>query len=168
MPRSYQPLACLVFLVLTFCLTGRTQVGVQVPAMRVTLCDLAKEPDKYAGTMVKVSASVGGRREPVLNDFATPQPCPTHIMVLLVFPEDVKPVPEFDLEKDGSFEKFQAALSNSVNIDATFEGRFDSVFALKDGKRVRIARGYGKKKLAQGRLVLRKVSDVAVRHIPRR
>lgn len=168
MTLTCRPLVSLVFIAVLFILSGDAQAGESPPPMEMTLCDLATEPEKYAGTLVKFSATVTGRREFALNDFAERPPCPIHIMVLLVFPNDVKPAPEFDLEKDDSFRKLQAALLDSVSINATFEGRFDSAFALIDGNRIRIEKGYGKDRLAGGRLVLRKVSDVKIHHIPRR
>jgi len=75
-----------------------------------------------------------------------------------------------ELQKDETFQKFDKALFDFQNgsmdlrnrIRADFEGRFDSVFAKKGNRIVRVAKGYGQKHKAETRLVLCKVSDVTL------
>jgi len=59
-----------------------------------------------------------------------------------------------------------------IHIDATYEGRFDAAFAWRDHKRVRVGpdgeNGYGKKHEYDARIVLRQVSDVWAKPVPRR
>lgn len=81
-----------------------------------------------------------------------------------------KPKPNFDLERDSSFQKYEDARQKGMRIEATLEGRFDPVFSWKDRKRVRVGEGegYGKKHSADARLVLYKMSDVDTRYLPRK
>jgi hypothetical protein len=57
-----------------------------------------------------------------------------------------------------------------MRIEVTLEGRFDPAFVWKDQKRIRVGdgNGYGKNHAADARLVLRKMSDVETRYMPRR
>jgi len=74
--------------------------------------------------------------------------------------------------RDASFWEFCDKI-RSMNVQATFEGRFDAVYTWKEQKRVWVAsaqheKGFGKKGRYGGRIVLRSVSDVVAHHIPRR
>jgi len=73
------------------------------------------------------------------------------------------------LERDTGFEQFDQASRTHMNIEATFEGRFDAVFTWREGKRINLepSDGFGKNKLHGGRIVLRKVCGVGARPIPR-
>ena len=90
--------------------------------------------------------------------------------IVVVFPNQIKPAPDFDLVKDDSFNKFQEAMYHSrpIHIDATFEGRFDSLVMVRDGKRITIGKGYGKKHQHNGRIVLHRVSDVTAEPLGRK
>jgi len=90
--------------------------------------------------------------------------------IVVVFPQQVKPAPDFGLVKDDSFGKFEDAMYHSrpIHLEATFEGRFDSVVILQDGKRIKAGTGYGKKHAHDGRIVLHRVSDVMARPLPRK
>jgi len=82
----------------------------------------------------------------------------------------VKPTPNFDLIQDQSFKEFEDAFYHSrpIHIEATFEGRFDSVVTVQDGKRARAGKGYGKKHDYDGRIVLQRVSEVTAKPLPRK
>jgi hypothetical protein len=94
--------------------------------------------------------------------------------VIVVFPIQVKPSPDFELVQDESFRELEQALHRPgpTHIDATYEGRFDAAFYHRDGKRIRVGqgtgRGYGKGHRYDGRIVLRRVYDVTATPLPRR
>lgn len=141
----------------------------QVDAVRVTFCDLYSKPQKYAGKMVEVRALLYGRRDPVLEPLAPQnESCPGYMTIGLTFPQDVKPQPNFKVLKDESFRAFEHAWQQGMRVGATFEGRFDPVFVWRDHKRVRVGEGQGfrRKHLDDGRIVLRRVSDVTPHAVP--
>jgi hypothetical protein len=90
--------------------------------------------------------------------------------IIVVFPEEIKPTPDFDLVRNVSLEQLNNALRDRIpnHIEATFEGRFDSVVVVREGKRIEIAEGYGSKRDYQGRIVLHQVSDVIAKRLPRK
>jgi hypothetical protein len=122
--------------------------------------------------MVQVRATVVGHGDPKLEQaaFTGQDPCGKYMSIALEFPEKVSPKPSFDLEKDASFQKYEDALQKGMRLEATLEGRFDPVFTWKDRKRVRVGEGagYGKKHSADARLVVRKISEVDTRYLPRK
>jgi hypothetical protein len=140
--------------------------------MKVALCDLYKNPEQYAGKMVQVRATIVGHGDPALEEavFTRQDPCGAYMSIALEFPQKVTPKPNFDLEKDSSFQKYEDAVQKGMRIEATLDGRFDPVFTWKDRKRVRVGEGagYGKKHSADARLVLQKMSDVDTRYLPRK
>jgi hypothetical protein len=167
--------ASAVLLALCYCAWGQENMR----ALEVTLCELYQHPEKYGGKMVKVRASFAGWKEQDLwiEDFTrerltslTSESCQSWINVTVVFPEKVKPAPDFDLVRDDSFKEFQDALyhKSPMHIDATFEGRFDTVLAVQGGKRVRVGKGYGKKGNYDARIVLYSVSEVWTLILPRK
>jgi hypothetical protein len=89
-----------------------------------------------------------------------------YIYVLLAFPNDVKPRPDFRVEEDASFQQLQKALQGATISEATVEARFDAVVTRRDGKLEWTGKGFGRRHLAEGRLVVRRVSDVVVRPLP--
>jgi hypothetical protein len=140
--------------------------------VKVSYCDLVTNPEQFAGKMIEVRATIVGYRAPSVEmpAFSPQEPCSAYLNMALEFPNDVKPKPPFDLEKDSSYQKYQEALQKPMRIEATLEGRFDLVFVWKDRKRVRVAEGsgFGKKHSADARLVLRTMSDVKTWYKPRR
>jgi hypothetical protein len=142
--------------------------------LKVTMCDLYRDPQKYAGKMIEVRATIAGYRDPKLEQpaFAPQEPCAAsgYMTIGLELPQNVKPQPEFDLIRDESFQKYSEALQKPMRIEATLEGRFDPVFIWRNHKRERLGEGegYGKKHAEDGRLVLRKLSDVMTKYIPRK
>ena len=155
--------------VLTLLLHGtqsRGQAEKEREPLKVSLCDLYQHPEQYSGKMIEARGTVAGN-DLWIDEF-TQQPCPTWMGVIVVLPEHVKPRPSFNLIRDESFAQFKDALRKPMNVQATFEGRFDSVVSIEDEKRVRIGKGYGKNHQYDGRIVLHKVSDVVARYIPRK
>jgi len=94
--------------------------------------------------------------------------------LILVYPETVKPSPGFDLLRDNAFKQLQEALNHArpIDIQATFEGRFDAAFYWRDRNRIRVGqsteKGYGRGHRYDGRIVLRRVYDVTATPLPRR
>lgn len=136
--------------------------------VEATLCDLYQHPEQYAGKMVKVRGSIAGND--MWIDVFAEKSCTSWMRVVVVFPKQVKPPPDFDLVRDDSFKEFEDAMYHPrpIHIEATFEGRFDSVVTVQDGKRTRVGKGYGKKHDYDGRIVLQKVSDVVAKPLPRK
>jgi hypothetical protein len=129
----------------------------------VNFCKLLANPENFAGRVISVRARITKSRHGiVLNG----EGCDGAI--LLELRAEVVPKREAVLTKDSEYEKFDQALfifkpgSTELKnqIEATFEGRFDTALRMKDGKRVRISKGYGQNSILTSRLVLYKVSDV--------
>jgi hypothetical protein len=158
--------ASAVLMALCYCAWGQENMQ----AFEVTLCELYQHPEKYAGKMVKFRATVAGRTEDLWVDGFTREPCPSHIRVTVVFPGKVKPAPDFGLVHNDSIKEFQDALyyKGPIHIDATFEGRFDTVLTVQGEKRVRVGKGYGKKSAYDARIVLYRVSNVWADPLPRK
>jgi hypothetical protein len=143
--------------------------------VEVTLCGLYQHPEEYAGKMVKVRAgSVGDLRlENILHD-SPAEPCPSYMRLFVALPYQVKPTPSFQLVRNESFKELERALhrGGAIHIDATYEGRFDPAFVWRDHKRIRVGqdeeKGYGKKHEYDGRIVLRRVSDVWAEPLPQK
>lgn len=160
--------------VLLFCLpVAAGQAGPAYEPLELSICKLAKQPENYTGKMVVVRGSVskGWRAPPkAIKELSISEPwsvvsCPG-VVVTVVFPEAVQPKPDFDLQEDDAFRKLEKALRQRTHIEGTFEGRFDSVFVLKDRKRIRVGKGFGHRHRATMRLVLRKVYDLEIRPVP--
>jgi hypothetical protein len=136
------------------------------------LCDLYEHPEQYIGKMVKIRASVAGND--MWIDAFTEKTCSSWMRVIVVFPNQIEPRPDFDLVQDNSFKQFEDAMYHSrpIHIDATFEGRFDAAFLWRDHKRIKIGqrteKGYGKKHDYDGRIVLHQVSDVSAKPLLRK
>jgi hypothetical protein len=143
--------------------------------VEATLCDLYQHPEQYSGKMIKVrGGSVGELRiEDLLHD-SHAKPCPAYMRIIVIFPDQVKPAPGFQVVRDESYKKLEEALHypGPIHIDATYEGRFDAAFAGRDHKRIKLGqdkeKGYGKKHEYDGRIVLHQVSDVWTKPLPRR
>jgi hypothetical protein len=153
---------------------ARAQSQSEGAPLKVTICDLYNDPQKYAGKMIEVRATIAGYRDPKLEQpaFAPQEPCGAsgYMSIGLELPQNVRPKPEFDLIRDEAFQKYAEALQKPIRIEATLEGRFDPTFIWKNHKRERVGEGegYGKKHSEDGRLVLHKVSDVETKYIPRK
>jgi hypothetical protein len=128
----------------------------------VSLCELAKNPDRYAGKTVRIRGWIGGQKDISLLDVEPTKGCPPEILVV-VLPNQAKPKPDFQLVEDEAYLAYSSALNRKTHITGTFEGRFDSTVTRKNGKRVKVRRGFGHRGRATMRLVLRKVSDLNIR-----
>jgi hypothetical protein len=163
---------CLTLSLLSSFAMGRPEN--ETTPLKVTMCDLYTAPQKYAGKMIEVRATIVGYKSPTLEApaFVAPEPCAAaaYMTIALELPQIAKPKPDFELVRDESFKKYEEAIRKPMRIEATLQGRFDPVFVWKDHKRVRVGegQGYGKDHSADGRLLLRKIEDVATYYMPRR
>ncbi|HET9182943.1 MAG TPA: hypothetical protein VFP59_12475 [Candidatus Angelobacter sp.] len=146
-----------------------------VNPVEVALCNLYQHPKEYAGKMVRVrGSSVSDLHiQDTLHDSPAVS-CPAYMRIVVVFPDQVKHAPGFQLIRDDSYKKLYEALHSKgpIHIDATYEGRFDPVFVWREHKRIKVAEGnetgYGKRHEYDGRIVLRQVSDVWAKPLPRK
>lgn len=146
----------------------------QVPTTKTTLCELARNPELFNGKMIQVRASAMGRniKNLWIDDFEQKPACSAWMGVVVVLPEQITPKPEFDAVRDAIFQQFSQDI-NGMNVQATFEGRFDAAYTWKESKREWVAqsknrKGFGKGGQYGGRIVLSRVSDVVARYVPRR
>ena len=134
-------------------------------ALRVTVCELTRNPERYSGQQVAVRARLANPQRMVLEDGDCGR-------VLVAFPADqqVRPKAKFKLLKDDNFQRLMEARSELVppptrtpgKLSATFQGRFDSVFTLKDGHKVQRDPRSMRLAVDEFRLVLRRITDVSV------
>jgi hypothetical protein len=138
---------------------------------KVTICDLCTNPEAYAGRMIQLRATILGHPNPSLDEpsFTRQDPCGAYLGIALEFPENVDPKPAFTVARDSAFQQYQHAVEDGLRIEATLEGRLDLVVGWKDGRRGRVGsgQGFGKGRKQDARLVLRKLSEVATRSLPR-
>lgn len=145
----------------------------QPATMKATLCDLAQHPEQYIGKMVEVRASVAGN-DLWIDDFEQKPACPSWMGVIVVLPEQVKPRVDFEVVRDDSFSQFFDDLRKGMNVQATFEGRFEALYIWRNQKQIWIgesrekSKGFGKKGQYGGRIVLHRVSDILARRVPRK
>ena len=93
--------------------------------------------------------------------------------VIVTLPDQIKPRPDFDVIRDLSFSEFFDNLRRGMNVQATFEGRFEAVFTSRNRTRILVqgqkqSRGFGKDGQYGGRITLRRISDVLARPKPHR
>jgi hypothetical protein len=125
-----------------------------------SLCDLYKDPTRYTGKTVTVRGSVTGN-DLLIDDFE--KTCSSWSKVIVVLPEDAKPPQQLQVVKDESFKVFFDDLRKGMNVQATFEGRFEATSA--GGIK---GYGFGRKHDARAQIVLLRVSDVVSRPVPRK
>jgi hypothetical protein len=158
-------LSLIVYAVLSY---GQTDKDMP---LKVTACELYEHPEQYAARMVEVRANVSGK-DLALDDFSDQKSCSAYMKLHLEFPQEIRPVPNFNLVHDDAYNELFEKLHGGMNVTATYEGRFDPAFVWNDQKRRRVGEsisdGFGKKHRYDGRIVLRKVSDVLARPMPRR
>ena len=135
-------------------------VGSAAEPAKVTVCQLVEKPERVAGEMVSA-------RGYILQEYHGTAICSEDCRgcIRIVEPQDVSPKPEFDLERDSAYEEFdRLAIELGLfegALRATLVGRFDSIYEMRNGKRVRVAEGLGLRRVPR-RLVLQKVTDVVV------
>ncbi|HZT68780.1 MAG TPA: hypothetical protein VFC10_03390 [Terriglobia bacterium] len=152
-----------VLLLAFYTVLGRAHAEQENAPIKATLCELAEQPEKYAGKMVAVHASEMGKGF-WIEDF-TNKACSSWAQVIVVYPDQVKPAPGFDLLRDDAFNKFFEEVRKGKNVEATYEGRFDVAYVWRNHKRIDVGsdKGYGKKHRYGARIVLRRISDVVSR-----
>lgn len=152
---------------------SRGQTESERATVKATLCDLAQHPEQYIGKMVEVRASVAGN-DLWIDDFEQKPACASWMGVVLVLPEQVTPKADFEVVRDDPLNQMFDDLRKRMNVQATFEGRFEAVYTWTNHKQVWIGesqekpKGFGKKGQYGGRIVLRRVSDIVTRPVPRR
>jgi len=87
---------------------GQTFGQSDTSATEVTMCDLYRNPDQYAGKMVKVRGTIAGN-DMWIYAFTTER-CSAWMSIVVVFPKQVRPAPAFDLLRDDSFQEFEEAM----------------------------------------------------------
>ncbi len=133
------------------------------------VCQIAAEPSKYAGKMVRVRGQLGTWPHDLL---LWADHCDAGKIVIAYPGERVNPPADFELRRDGNFKKFERLLvaenkdgSYRYQLTATFTGRLDisdSVgFVRDEAGKVRGIQGYGHPfPFSRFRLVIQSVSDV--------
>jgi hypothetical protein len=155
---------CFCLFVLAMCTAmGRGQEDQQNRPTKTTLCVLAEQPEQYAGKMVAVRAKEMGK-DFWIEDFANTS-CSAWTQVIVVYPDQINPVPGFNLVRDDAFRKFFEEIQKGNTVEATYVGRFDVAFVWRDHKRISVGtdKGYGKKQKYGARLVLQSISEVVAR-----
>jgi len=139
--------------------------------------ELFERQEQYAGKMIKVRAGTAGAQLWISNAiFGGPvKTCSAWLDIVVLFPWQVTPHPDFDVVRDASFAKFKDAINTGkTRIDATYEGRFEILHVVRDGKRINVMTGKeepkrrGKRGWYDARIVLHQVSDVDAMRLPRK
>ncbi len=147
------------------------QMNTQVSPPKVTMCELYEHPEQYAGKIVEVRANVSGKYL-ALDDFSNQKSCSAYMRIHLELPQETTPATSFELVRGDAYNELLEKLHRGMNVIATFEGRFDPLFVWRDQKRVRVGagtgKGYGRSLRYDGRIVIRKVSDLLARAVPSR
>lgn len=154
--------ACQIALFVLLCASAVAQsTNVLTP---MTVCQVLQSPERYSGKVVVLSGDILSPRALQMYD-------PSCGRVSLAYTEDdLKIRPKFTTVRDGNFKKFDSSLSELVppppckpgRITATVEGRFDSRYALRKGKRVVVSPGFGHQSLSDYQLVVKHVLIVDV------
>jgi hypothetical protein len=142
--------------------------------VQTSLCALAENPEAFNGKIVRVRASAMGRviKDLWIDDFEQKPACSAWMGIIVVLPEQSKSHTRFDVVRDADFHEFCDKI-RTMNVQATFEGRFEAIYTWKEQKRVWVAsshgkKGFGKKGRYGGRIVLCRVASVIAHHVPRR
>jgi hypothetical protein len=154
--------------VLLFALGALGQTREATP---MSVCQLLAEPARYSGKQVTLKAEVIEPRRIQLVDSANPE-C-GRIPWMYPTNPDVKPKAKFSLVQDEKFKELQDSIGLMLppppgssrersRIMAVLEGRFDSVYRLKDGKAVRFSQGIGYLGADEEVFVLRRVLRVEI------
>jgi hypothetical protein len=134
----------------------------------LTVSDLISRPAKYASRILDV-------RGEIIMDYHGPTLCdesgtPCFFVIL---PENVFPRPDFDLEKDHTYEEYERLsieigsvqrTLGKAKLFATLRGRFDQYNLLPNGKEA-IVQNPQKGSLVRCRFVLERVLNLDVRKL---
>jgi len=117
--------------------------------LKVSFCDVTENPKLYSGKIIEVEAKQLKLKKyewGIIGDTCLPDE------ILLIFPEDINPKPQFILEKTDALNELLTSRNEPrVSIRANFIGRFDCA---RTDKRKRF--GKSKKNM---RLILLSVSN---------
>jgi hypothetical protein len=127
------------------------------------VCALTADPFRYSGKVVSIRAYVIVSYH---GTFLADRKCSTTIQ--LVLPEGSVQQPPIKLVSDAAYRGFEAALIDvkpgtlqpKRRLEATFEGRFEYLVEIKEGKHVRVSKGDGPAGYADWQFVLQRVSSV--------
>ena len=128
---------------LSWVVEGSSQTNASLA--QVTICDLADHPEEFVGQTVVVHGWVARGKHLTLLDSEIASGCRNNMLALLL-PDEVKPRPDFSVEKNEAFDRFQAALKERTHVEGNFQGRFELT--------------KGQKKTM--RLILQRVSELVV------
>ena len=138
-------------------------------SLKVRMCDLYTEPQRYAGRLVEFRAIAMNTRldDLWIEDFEGPT-CNFYMGIVAIFPEQVIPKPPFSFISNEAFPQFVSSI-RTMWVEAKFVGRFDPGFVWREKKRIKIAdvAGLGDKKY-DGRIVLQSISEIVARRLSRR
>jgi len=169
--NSAQSAKVFIGISLVLCLGIGYLCAADAEVVKTTMCSLWESPGEYAGKMVEVRANVIATDMSYLwIDF---QGCPLEVgymHLLAALPERVQPRPDFELEENSSAVELREALGRHVAIIATFEGRFEPVFVWRNQQRIRVGEGegFGRRQDYDGRIIVRRISEVETLPIPYR
>ncbi len=160
---------CMFFLFISVAFAG--QIEGNPVTIKTTLCDLTQNPEQFNGKMVEVRASIAGN-DLWIYDFKQKPACPAYMGIILVLPDQSKPGANFDLVQDDSLKQFFEDVRKGMNVEATFEGRFEAIYTWRNQKQICIesqekCEGFGKRGQYGGRIVLHRVSDILAVRVPR-
>lgn len=132
-------------------------VGQEKTPLTVEMCDLAQDPNDYAGKTVRVRGQVNsGWTKPgksikgfTIKQLFSSTRCAVQLPVVLA--ENASARPDFEVRRDEAYARFEKALRSSMTIEATFEGQLQAT-----GRRI-------KSGTVPLRLVLSQVADVDAR-----
>jgi hypothetical protein len=150
---------------------GQSQAPRESEPLKVTLCDLYENPAAYMGKMVRVRGTVSSS-DLSIEDFSHTA-CSRWTNLIVVFPDQVKPKPDFALAQDDSLSAFLDAVRKGKNVEATFYGQFDAIFIWHNQRQVFLLpgggferKGFGKKHQYGAEITLQSVSDVVAHEVP--
>lgn len=158
-----------MLLLLTVVSGGEAPADADNAFVRVTVCELLRSPESHAGQLVSIQVSISDARSVRLAD-PNDRSC-GEIPWALADDRRVKPRPHFNLLRDRNYEELLGGLGVLVPkpprsrgfVNATLEGRFDSIYRLKNRRRKKVAEGFGHLRLDDARFVLHRVIDVSVK-----
>ena len=154
-------------IIATLLLLTTASVGQDKDPTVVSICDLLRSPESFSGKMVRVSGDAMGPRALQVHDADCGR-----ISIAYTENPDLKPKPRFKTVRDRNFHEFESNLGVLIpppperrtglnctpgRLTITVDGRFDSSYAMRNGRRVQVSSGFGHMGLFEYRLVLLRV-----------
>ena len=136
----------------------------------MSVCNLLQSPESFSGKIVRVSGDVLSPRALQVYDADCGR-----ISIVYTEDPDLKPKPRFKTVRDRNFDEFESNLGVLIpppperrtganctpgRLTITVEGRFDSSYAMRNGRRVQVLPGFGHLGLFEYQLVLLRVIAV--------